>query len=137
MRKLTATWALTRFKVSVVTIEMDCIKARALPHIKVMTFGADSDSQGEDNTTPNTVVSVDDRTLRSCGINAVCMAMAVLSNDNHRRVLIGSTGISNCYLAWHQEESQECRNTRQPAVVDWPDPGQDDGPCELNFCQLQ
>ena len=94
-----------------VTIEMDCIRARALPYIKMMTFGADSDSKGEDNTTSNTVVSVDDRALRSCGINAVCMAMAVLSNGNHRRLLTGIAGISKCFLAWHQEESHECRST--------------------------
>ena len=70
-----------------VTIEMDCIKAWALPHVKVLTFGADSDRRGEDNTTSSKVVSVDDRTPRSCCINVVRMAVAILSNDNHRILL--------------------------------------------------
>ena len=50
IRKIVATRALTRFEASLVALEMHCVKARALPHIKVMTFGADSDSR--EKTTP-------------------------------------------------------------------------------------
>ena len=105
-------WALNRFETSVVAIETNAVLKRALPHIKIATIGASSDARGPDHSTHKSVVGVDERTLRSCGVNAVCISMAVLSHDGHRRLLCGIAHVAGSLLQAHKEESHECRSVK-------------------------
>ena len=92
------------------TIESDAIKKRLLPHIKLRSGGASSDSVGMDGTTSSKVLSIDEKAIRSCGCNALAMGVAVLTDDRNRRVLTGVCLISEGLLSWHSEESTTCRS---------------------------
>ena len=112
LKELVAFWSLNRFETSVVAIETSAVLKKALPHIKIATIGASSDSAGPDHSTSKSVVGVDERTLRSCGVNAVCIAMAVLSHDGHRRLLCGISHIAGSLLQAHKDESHNCRSVK-------------------------
>ena len=105
-------WSLNSFETSVVAIETSAVLKKALQHIKIATIGASSDSAGPDHSTSKSVVGVDERTLRSCGVNAVCIAMAVLSHDGHRRLLCGIAHIAGSLLQAHTEASHNCRSVK-------------------------
>ena len=86
-RQLCSMWAITTFETLFVTIEADAIKQGLLPRIRFRCASAASDSVGMDGTTSSKVLTIDDKAIRSCGVNALAMGVAVLTDDRNRRVL--------------------------------------------------
>ena len=83
---LVRSWYTTLFEVTVPTLELDMVQKVALPKIRLATTGAD---EGASASTSAKHVSVGDRTLRTCGVNAMVISLAMLSDsDHHRRLAI-------------------------------------------------
>ena len=74
----------------------------------MQTAGADEASHAD--TTSAKKVSVGDRTLRACGVNAVAIAMAMLSDNGHLRLLSITTTLAQPIKAWHASSSRELRD---------------------------
>jgi len=112
LKKLLQRWGLATFELKVVAVELDFIKKKALPHIELRTSGQDEASVGASAGTSSKLVTVDDRTLRSCGVNAVVLSLAVMASEKHRRLLAGVVCISGQLLKWHGELSRKCRSAK-------------------------
>ena len=93
---------------SVPCVGLDMIKKAALPKIKMQTAGADVASHAD--TTSAKKVSVGDRTLRTCGVDAMVIAMAMLSDSGHLRLLSITTTLAQLTKAWHASSSRELRD---------------------------
>ena len=103
-------WTLVKFELGVCGIEEDLLKKKALPHIQLVTSGADVASRVAEEGPSKGVVTVDDRTLTSCGVNAIVMALAVTADEKHGRLLAGIVIISDAILEWHGHQSRSCRS---------------------------
>jgi hypothetical protein len=84
-RELRKRWTASLFEATVPAIEHNMINKAALAKIKLKTDGADEASIND--ATSSKKLSVGDRTLRSCGVNAVVITMATLSDESHYRSL--------------------------------------------------
>ena len=105
--KLLKRWNATKFELSVPAIECNTITKRALPKIAVKTTGADVGSVGEGATTSRKVVSAADRSIRSCGVNAVVVSLSVISNDMNKRALANVAFTSLSVVSWSGEARRE------------------------------
>ncbi|CAK0860479.1 unnamed protein product, partial [Prorocentrum cordatum] len=86
------------FELMVVGLEVDALKTKALTKIKMITSGHDVTSN-LDGTSKRTT-SVDSRTLRSGGLNALVISGAVISDDHHRRLLATVFGLHAPVKHW-------------------------------------
>lgn len=107
-------WSSFLFEVSVPAIELDMVRGSALPSIHLKVAGADE--AADPDSTSSKKVSVDARTLRSCGANALVIAFAVLSESSHRRLLAIVTAIATPTMDYHARASRELRDVARSST---------------------
>ncbi len=113
-------WTSTLFEVAVPMIELDMCATKVLPKLQLKFDGADP--QSNPDTTSAKKLSVGDRSLRSCGANAVVIAAAMLSEDSHRRLLISVTSLAEVWLPKlaKTSQTQSVLSSPRPLVPSYP-----------------
>ena len=109
--ELLSRWHCTLFEVTVPCIELDMIQTAALPKIKLALAGADVASNQE--STSSKLVSAADRSLRSCGANAMVISLALLSDPSNRRILAIACCLAKPTMSWHGHASRELRDVKR------------------------
>ena len=104
-------WHATLFEVVVPCIELGMLTQVAMPKISLGLVGAD-DASNQDSTSAK-VVSVGDRTLRTCGVNAVVISLAVLADISHYRLLSIITSLAAPSMHFHGATSRALRGAKE------------------------
>lgn len=106
-RGLVAKWHTFLFEVSVTAVELGFVNAKMAPKIKLRSSGASGPSERE--TTNRRHITDADRTVRSCGSNAVGISFAILSDTNNLRILATVVKFSEPTMSWMGMASRELR----------------------------
>lgn len=109
--ELVNTWTSRLFEVSVPAIEHGMIANKILPKIQLKMSGADVAS--DPTSTSSKKLAVGDRSLRSCGANAVVIAMSLLSERDNHRVLVCLMRLAQPCMEWHGEATRQLRSVVQ------------------------
>ena len=84
-------WVQEGYGATTTATELNMLTKKAFPKLKLQDTGAALDSN-EDSTCKK-VVPTGDRTLKTCGINAIAITVCLLSDDSHFRILAGATSL--------------------------------------------
>ena len=106
-RQLLGRWTHTLFDCTVPAIEHNMIPEKALAHITLKVNGADVDSA---ESTSTKKVCPGDRTVRSCGANAVVMALMLLSEYTNRRLFAICISVATVSMHWAGHAARELRD---------------------------
>ena len=87
--------------------ELSMLTKKAFPKLKLQDTGAALDSN--EDSTSRKVVSTGDRTLKTCGINAIAIKACLLSDDSHFRILAGTTSLGEVVIDWCVNLKQQCK----------------------------
>lgn len=101
-------WACAQFQVTIPALELDMLTNKSLPHVRLQVSGADEATDA--NTTSRRKLAIDDRSLRSCGANALVLALAILSDHRHQRLLAIICRLSAPTVDWHGDSSRSLRD---------------------------
>lgn len=112
--KLLARWHTMLFEVSVPAIELGMLSNMTLPRIKLCTKGGDPD--GDPDTTSRNKLATDERSLRSCGANALVIAFSLLSDKNNRRSLACMCLLAQPCMDFHGASSRTLRDVNSSKV---------------------
>jgi hypothetical protein len=107
LRELLSVWWSTVFSVTVPALELDMVTKNALPKVALRCSGADDAAVA---STSAKTVSVGDRTLRTCGVNAVVITMGAMSNPCHHRLASIVEGTARPTTHWQGHGNKECRS---------------------------
>lgn len=112
--KLLARWHTMLFEVSVPAIELGMLSNMTLPRIKLCTKGGDPD--GDPDATSRKNLATDERSLRSCGANALVIAFSLLSDKNNRRSLACMCLLAQPCMDFHGASSRALRDVNSSKV---------------------
>lgn len=107
-RRLISNWSATLFETAVPAIELGMIRSSLAEKVSLKMHGADPASNQE--STSKKVLSVGDRTLRSCGANAVVIGLSMLSDASHHRLLCCVTFLAEPVMEWHAAATRRLRS---------------------------
>ena len=113
--ELVRKWNTNLFEITVPSIELDFLQNKAMPKIKLASTGADELSNL--SSTSSKRIDTGDRTLRTCGVNAMVISLAMLADESHRRVLGTICGLAEKTMDWHGHASRELRSVEKSQ--DW------------------
>jgi hypothetical protein len=107
-KKLIHRWATRKFEISVACVEFNMVTKGVLGKVRLCSTGADIASN--DKSTSASITSVAERTLKSCGLNAMCISLGLVNNDAHLRILAIHIGLAEPVKTWHSHASREQRD---------------------------
>ena len=104
--RLLKTWNQTLFQTTVPAVEGGMINKKAMTRVKLRCNGADDASQVGTGTKS---MQEAERTLRSCGVNAMVVCMCTLSDPRNKRLLAIMAHMAKPVVAWSNECNRELR----------------------------
>ena len=97
-RRLTYRWHRALMETAICSIEHDMVPAKLEQKLTLAFKGQDQDAP---DSTHSKKVSVGDRSIRSCGANAMGIAFGVLAVPEHYRLLCGVTRLTQPFEDSH------------------------------------
>ena len=131
--KLLKVWNQALFEATVLAAEGHMINKKALTRVKLRTVGADDAFQLAGNGTSS--LQEADRTLRSCGVNALVCTMATLSDFHNKRLLGLVAHIPKHVMDWSDNFNRELRKGVKHNQS-WFVEQLEGGPLPLNACSV-
>ena len=103
-------WFTRGFQLQIACIEYNMITKKQIPRVLTYGKGADVEAANEMDSTDRKKVTTVDRTLRSCGMNAAVMALALHGEVGNYRVLVIAVLHGKVVKNWYAYSNTECRD---------------------------
>ena len=100
-------WNVHAYWTTTTATELTMITNQAFPELKLKESAAPADSNPD--STSKKVVSTGDRTLKTCGINALAISSCMLEDESHFRLLAGTTSLGMIVVSWCKELCMQCK----------------------------
>lgn len=110
-RDLLSRWHSYLFEVTVTALEHDFVTTKIAPKVKLRAAAPGAPTDAE--TTSRKHITEADRSLRSCGANAVAISLAVLSDSSNLRVLVTVVKVCEPLMSWMGRASARCREVAE------------------------
>ena len=115
LRDLLPTWSQRLFENSVAAIELNMLTSKSLPVVKLAAdpVAADPAAASEIDVTNPRKLTIADRTIRSCGGNAVVLSLALLSEDTHKLLVEIIVAVTTPTMLFSAESCRELKDVKR------------------------
>lgn len=110
-------WTMNLFEREFVGLETDILKGKKLVQRLVLRPGQAEEVPEGGGTTSNSVVTVEDRSLRNCAESSMVISIVMLGDYHNRRLLQCIVAASKHVVVWHTKQNRQLRSA--PDSLAW------------------